>query len=584
MRPTYVTAEVRQHEHQALIAHPEGCLMHRAGLAVATHVMAMLTSDATLATADLATPPSSPDTGTIVALAGPGNNGGDALRAAIELTSLGYRALVLLPMPIAPHATDAVAALSAARQAGVPIETEPAAMLGKIADAALIIDGLFGIGLTRPIAGLCAALIQAITRRQDAAPETQGGAHRCPVLAIDVPSGLDSDRGCVVGGVTGLAVRADVTVTMLVDKPGLHTATGAEHAGRVLLADLDCAPPAIQAAWGEDPPDSPSLLAPAAWLIERDIVGLALPPRRRASHKGDHGDLLLTGGAAGMTGAIMLSARAALHTGAGRIFFERLSGELQPDPLYPEMLTHAPSAPLPKGLSCLVMGPGMGTSTLSEQRFTDVITAIADTPSQRVPALVLDADALNLLAESPSRFGPLLQRVSHADVTGLALVLTPHPLEAARLLKSSVAAVESDRLAAARQLAHDWQAIVVLKGAGSIIAAPDGLCGINTSGNPGLATGGSGDVLSGILGALLANAVRRNAVAQTAGSTTTVSAATQPQPGWWHRYWAVVAAGVWLHGRAADRLVEQGDGPLGLTPSALAEHVRRELNLLVRPC
>jgi hydroxyethylthiazole kinase-like uncharacterized protein yjeF len=249
------------------------------------------------------------------------------------------------------------------------------------------------------------------------------------------------------------------------------------------------------------------------------------------------------GGAHGMVGAAFLAGRAALKLGAGRVYLGLLT-DLPPhlDYAQPELMLRAPRELLEAGIiTAFAAGPGMGTAKSAEQLLREVLDA-------NVP-LVLDADALNLIAASKTLQGRLPRR-------GAASVLTPHPAEAARLLGCATADVQANRVKAAVELAQRFQAITVLKGNGSIIASPDGTWLINTSGNPGMASAGMGDVLTGMIASLLA----QGANARDA-----------------------TAAAVWLHGAAAESLAAQGQGPLGITASDVIDAARRVANAVQRP-
>jgi hydroxyethylthiazole kinase-like uncharacterized protein yjeF len=350
----------------------------------------------------------------------------------------------------------------------------------------------------------------------------------CPVLALDVPSGLNADSGAVIGpngvGPNGVAVRATHTITFIGDKPGLHTAEGRDHAGLVHVAGLE-----LDAA----------LFEPAqARIASSALFASCLAPRRRNSHKGDYGDVAVIGGAHGMAGAALLAARGALYAGAGRVFAAMIGPALALDPVQPELMLRS-AHDFDMAGRVLVLGPGMGGAM-------EAMRALGAGIDSDAP-VVIDADGLNLVAASTD----LQERVArrHADT-----VVTPHPLEAARLLGIAAAEVQRDRLGAARSLAKRLQAVVVLKGSGSVVARPDGEVAINPTGNPGLASGGSGDVLAGVCGALLA----------------------QGWPGW-----EAAVGAVWMHGAAADRLVEHGVGPVGMTAGELPAALRGVLNALV---
>lgn len=492
---------LRDVERAAAAKLPAHTLMTRAGAAVAEWLHGRLPA--------LASAGRQP----VLLLAGPGNNGGDAYVAARELHRRGVLVDVWQLAP--PSADDARWALADALAAGVPVRPVPASP-ASTAHYAWIVDGLFGIGLSRPLEGPAGALVDAIVHAH---------AQGTPVLAIDIPSGLAAATGVVDGPV----ICADVTMAMLGATPGLFTGTGRDVAGEVLVATLG-ADEVLTAMRAVRPVGSAiSTSAPGAFLAH-------LPQRRHASHKGSYGSLAVLGGHEGMVGAPLLCARTGLMTGAGRVYVGFVAPNAPAwDPVHPElMLRHAESLDLAT-MQAVAIGPGLGTSAASAACLSRAL-ALEHTP------LVIDADALNLLATDPS----LAERVRRR--TG-PTVLTPHPLEAARLAGGDVERVQSDRLACARALAERFNATIVLKGSGSVI--DDGTCAwINVTGNAGLATAGTGDVLTGAVGALLAQGMP----------------ATQ----------AALAA-VWLHGRAAERCVTEGAGPAGLTASELLPAMRTEL-------
>lgn len=493
----YSVSEIRAIEQAALAALPPFTLMQRAGQAAAAHALAILGT--------------SPRDRKVLVLAGPGNNGGDALEAAACLARSGLPVTVLLHADLNRQSEDSRRAYQHAQAAAVHF-ADPADF-GRILTAepwALAIDGLFGIGLARAISPPLQGLVELLNSLE------------CPVLALDVPSGLDADTGNIVGA-HGTAVRATETITFIADKPGLHTCDGRDYAGRVAVASLDIYPSMFGTA--------------RARLNHPELFASCLRPRRHNSHKGSFGDVIVAGGAHGMCGAAVLAARASAKCGAGRVFAAFLDEPPAYDSMQPELMCRR-ARDMDFSSGTVVIGPGLGAS--GEARETLVHALAAGAP------LVIDADALNLIASGRDLQQALRGRRRSA-------LLTPHPLEAARLLGTSAAQVQADRLAAARALAAQLNSIVILKGSGSVIAQPSGEVAINTTGNAALATAGTGDVLAGICGALLAQ-------------------------GW--PEWHAALAACWLHGHAADTLVAQGTGPVGLTASELIPSVRTHLNRL----
>jgi len=405
---------------------------------------------------------------------GPGNNGGDGLEAAIHLKASQRRVVVTWSGDESRMPADAAAALQRARLAGVNFASEPPA------DFDLAIDAMLGLGSTRPLQGPLAAWARIIN-----------GA-RSPVLAVDTPSGLAADTG------TGVAVRASCTLSLLTLKPGLFTAGGRDHVGDLWFDELGGAPSH----------------EPVAWLSGRSTPR----PRVHASHKGSYGDVAVIGGAAGMAGAALLAGSAALHAGAGRVFVSLLGDPMPVDSHQPELMFRAWES-LDLGAMSLACGCGGGAA------MQDALPAVL----ARSRSLVLDADALNVIAHEP----PLQHALRQRSVSGQVTVLTPHPLEAARLLGCSTTEIQSDRLVAARELSQRFACIVVLKGSGTIVASPANLPCINPTGNARLATGGTGDVLAGLIAARLA------AATNTATATDDAFAAT--------------VSAVYDHGLAADR-------------------------------
>ncbi|MGE5652194.1 MAG: NAD(P)H-hydrate dehydratase [Bacillota bacterium] len=493
----YSVAEIRAVEQAALAALPAFTLMQRAGQAAAKRALELVGPHRHHAP--------------ILVLAGPGNNGGDALEAATHLAREGASVTVLLFADSGRQSEDSRRAHKNAKNSPLRF-ADPACREQVIAASrwSLIVDGLFGIGLTRAISAPLRSVIEQVNNLD------------CKVLALDVPSGLDADTGNIVG-TEGIAIRATDTVTFIGGKPGLHTGHGRDYAGRVEVADLDI---------GRE-----FFVDAKAQLNRPELFSDYLRPRPHNSHKGSFGDVIVAGGAHGMSGAAILAARAAAKCGAGRVFAAFLSEPPAYDSAQPELMCrHAHDMDFAS--SAVTIGPGLGTSNAARDILTRALLSGAP--------LVIDADALNLIASSDDLRLKLRSR-------GHPALLTPHPLEAARLLNTSAARVQADRLAAARQLAAELNSVVLLKGSGTIVAQPGGELAINTTGNPALATAGTGDVLAGICGALLAQ-------------------------GW--KAWAAALAGCWLHGSAADTLVAQGTGPIGLTASELIPCVRALLNRL----
>ena len=571
-------ATIRRLEGRWLDETEPGELMACAGAAVARVAMAMWKN----------LPAHAP----VILLVGPGNNGGDALvagrilrRAGLAVWAAGMPGLDTTP----PEAEDAHAAWEAWRADGQVIhgfeqvtdwlwpdgdapDDEQDDDDGDVppAEPALIIDGLFGIGLTRPLAGRVAGLVRLVNRA------------RVPVLAIDVPSGLDADRGAPVGDAEDPVMQARQTVTMIADKPGLHTGADLRHAGRVWVAPLSDLPleaelaaleaadgPADAGEWHGVPTEAEAEMDPdhghdvddsgmddadadapcpadedsfphdlPGVLLTAPLAAALLPARARDAHKGNGGDVLVVGGRLGMAGAARLAAQGAAGAGAGRVWIaveeedcpQDAPGKArQPvDPLHPEIMRFVwdADAALPGAAPVLVVGCGLGQDETAQQWLEHALASQAP--------LVIDADALGLLAEAPA---------------APCSILTPHPLEAARLLGVSVADVQVDRLACARALAARFEAVAVLKGAGTVVAAPDGRLAINTSGHPVLATAGTGDVLAGTIAALLAGLLRAGCPPDEAA-------------------WQAACAGVWLHGHAGECLAHR-QGPRGVPAGAL---------------
>lgn len=438
-----MAADIRAIEQKCLTAHPDAALMEKAGAAVAELAGA------------LANESGAP----LLILAGPGNNGGDAVTAARMLQAQGLRALVVSRADPGRLPPDAVRAWSAWRDSGGTILND----IPRAQTFSLIVDGLFGVGLQRDITGEAAHWF------------AQAQSLDCPKLAIDVPSGLDSDSGRI----RGCALRADHTLTFLGLKPGLLTADGPDYAGTLHLDTLGVDPKAMPAT----PGFALTHLAPRHHL----------PARAHNSHKGLYGHAGFIGGDMGMVGAGLIAGRAALQQGAGSVTLGMLDARIAVDFGEPRLMFALPETLLGTPMSVLAVGPGMGQSPRAQALLEAALAAPCP--------LVLDADALNLLAGHPDLSKQAARR-SHPTL------LTPHPGEAARLLKTSVAEIQAGRIAAALALSRHYSAEVALKGAGTVIAHPDGRYAINTSGGPWLAQAGSGDRLTGMVAALLGQGMK----------------------------------------------------------------------------
>ncbi|MDY6890189.1 MAG: NAD(P)H-hydrate dehydratase [Pseudomonadota bacterium] len=438
---------------------------------------------------------------------GGGNNGGDGLVVAGLARQRGMRVqLLVLADDYAERLRgEALAAWRWAQAVGVqPQRWRPGTELcGDV-----LVDALLGTGIEGEVGGETAELIGQFNR-----------SHR-PVLAVDIPSGLCSDTGAVLG----VAIEADVTVTFIALKQGLLTHAGVDHCGELTFDALLL------------PDEVYEEISPSAFRTDRDDLVKLLPPRRRSAHKGAFGHLLVIGGDHGMGGAALIAAQAAARSGAGLVSLatrpEHLPAALSRTPEV--MATGIDSGqalqPLLARPDLLLVGPGLGQGAWGEQLLQ--LALASGKP------LLLDADALNLLSQR-----------RHLQAGRHDWILTPHPGEAARLLGQQVAQIERDRFRAVRELQRQLGGTVVLKGAGSLSFDGDGLH-LCSAGNPGMACGGMGDLLSGVIAALRAQRL------------SPIDAAR---------------VGVYAHARAAD-LCAQEQGERGLLATDLAERVRRVLN------
>lgn len=439
-------------------------------------------------------------------LCGGGNNGGDGYIVAALALAAGLEPTVLFVKDPQLLRGDAHLAWQRARAAGVDIRPYDG---GGLNDADLIVDALLGTGLQGGVSDpSMVAAIAAIN------------ATPVPVVAIDIPSGVDG----ACGWVAGVAVVATLTVTLMALKQGLFMADGCHHCGEVVLDDLQA------------PAELLNRFAAVAQRLTLSGCGQPLGPRHRNSHKGDFGHLLLVGGNRTMGGAIRIATEGAARTGCGLLTVAThadsvaalLSGR-------PEAMVHAVAAgdsncicTLLQQATAVVLGPGLGQDGWARSLVKQLF--------ETTRPMVVDADALNLLV------GRELRREQW--------VLTPHPGEAARLLQSTILEVQSDRVAAATTLAERYGACVVLKGAGSVVVSPGKRPMISTHGNPGMASGGMGDLLSGVIGGLLAQGV---------------------EP------YRAACYGVALHAAAGDGVAQQG-GEIGMLATDLLPEIRRLIN------
>lgn len=463
----------------------------------------------------------------VLVLAGAGNNGGDGFVLARKLLLDGVRVTVFLMGEEAKLKGDArlnqqVYAKLHGKTVEVTKESNLGAFDARLTHTDIVVDALFGTGLTREVTGLPATLIERINARNK------------PVMAVDIPSGISADDGAILG----TAFKAEWTVTFAAEKIGHRQYPGAGLCGEVILIPIDIPPVFI-----ETPTNATALNIPG---------DLTIPRRPPEGHKGTFGHLLVVAGSVGKAGAAVLTASGALRTGPGLV---TVATPRTAQPQVAAQLTEAMTLALPEKsghlgagsinamldqklrLAAIAMGPGLGTSRA-------VFATVLELASRNDVPVVIDADAINVIPKKSQRLRQIVKERS------APIVLTPHPGELARLIGVKVEEIQADRLGIARKLAEKWGLWLVLKGAGSVIAAPDGRAWINATGNSGLGSGGSGDLLTGIIGGLLAQS------------------------------WPVESAvrmGVWLHGKAADEAIAE-TGPAGLMASDLLPHVRRILN------
>lgn len=449
---------------------------------------------------------------------GPGNNGGDGLVVARHLQQLGSRPLVFLL--VEPAALKGDAAINWAIVEKMPIPCRRLASAEELLElesgsggAAILVDAIFGTGLQRPLTGIYAAAVRLLNRSGR------------PVVAVDLPSGLDSDSGKILG----VGVQATLTVCFGLVKPGLLLHPGAGLVGSLEIVDIGL------------PSQLPEELGLRLELLEKEKLASSLPARPALAHKGSFGHLLLLAGSRGKTGAALLCGQGAIRAGVGLLTFavpcdlhlvfelglpEAMTVTLPQSQFCPVLADEPTVTGALAGKQAMVVGPGLGTAS-------GTATLVQNLYRQVAVPMVIDADGLNHLAAVRETLSP----------PPAARVLTPHPGEMARLTGESTEAIQANRLAAATGLAKRLGAVVVLKGAGSVIAGPDGRLAINPTGNPGMATGGMGDVLAGVIGSLLAQGLPA---------------------------WEAACLGVFVHGLAADRLVAKSGARFGFLASEVA--------------
>ena len=439
----------------------------------------------------------------LLVVCGLGNNGGDGLVLATLAKAAGMK--VTVAMVAAGEMKTAVAARAYAAAVAAEVNIMPwETALSTVESATVIVDAILGIGIRGELAQSLASCVAQINQLG------------LPVVSLDVPTGLDSDTGHVESA----AIHAALTVTFIAAKVGLFTGQGPAFSGNVVVADLgvaDCLPSELG----------------LPTLSDQDIQPL-LRQRRRDAHKGDHGHVLVIGGDYGMGGAVRMAAEAALRAGAGLV-----SVATRPEHVpvvsgsRPEIMCHQVRepdelVPLLDKSNVVVIGPGLGQTDWAKGLLSLVLSSSV--------LKVIDADGLNLLSETP-------QRVSKA-------ILTPHPGEAARLLGVISAQVQQDRVAAVRKIAAQYDATTLLKGAGTLISTTAGELRLCLAGNPGMATGGMGDVLSGVVGGLLSQGLSLTEAAH---------------------------AGVLIHAKAGDYAAAHG-GERGLLASDLLGFIRSQVN------
>jgi len=467
----------------------------------------------------------------VIIICGKGNNGGDGFVVARHLVNDGFDVKVFILALENEIKGDALTNLEIIKEMRIPIKTVTTdedlnTMAMECCNASVLVDAIFGTGIKGEIQGIAREAIQIINNSQNY------------VIAVDIPSGISGQTGKLLG----VAVKADETVTMAAPKTGIILYPGAYYAGRVTVADIGM------------PREILDSLEPEAFFTEKDDVSLLFKPCLPTAHKGDFGRVFIIAGSQGMTGAAALSAMAAVRSGAGLVTVGIPESLLD---ILEVKLTEAMTKPLPQTplrtlsidaldlalefaskCDAVALGPGLSTH---EETKEFVKQFIMNCPKP----MVVDADAINALAENPDILAAVPAPV----------VITPHPGEMARLLKLSVAEIEEDRIAAARRGVNLWHCAVLLKGARTLIASPGGRLWINSTGNPGMATGGSGDVLTGIIAAFIARGM-----------------ATQE----------AAIAGAYIHGLAGD-LAAKEKGHISLAAGDIIRFLPEAFRTLLEP-
>jgi NAD(P)H-hydrate epimerase len=414
----------------------------------------------------------------IAVICGKGNNGGDGLVIARHLSNKGAYASVYLLSGAKEISRDSKTNLEIIKRMNTPVYTGASNIQSGLKKADIIIDAIFGTGLKKDISGIYAKAIDLINRSEK------------PVIAVDIPSGIDSDNGQI----KGCAVRADLTVTFCLPKIGHFAYPGAEYSGSLKIADISIPKSLV---------DESSI---KTHLITKDSASEILPKRRADAHKGDFGHLFIIAGSPGLTGAAVMAGLSALRIGTGLVTLGVPEGL---NYIFETKITEAMTLPLPqtneqtispaaknkilnflKKADAAAIGPGLSQNRETAQLIRELIREI------RIP-MVIDADAINSLA-------------GHADIlkkTKAQVIITPHPGELSRLINITADEINRDRIVIARKISQQYNIIVALKGANTVIAEPEGNVYTNNTGNPGMASGGTGDVLTGMIAGLICQKV-----------------------------------------------------------------------------